>query len=268
MTRAVQRGRLHRIYTGVYAIAPLQLLPSLATAHAALLACGPSAAISHCSAAVIWGMVVGEPQEVDIVVVGHGRGRRRPGIRTHRVKALASADVRRHQRLLLTSPARTAFDLATELSERELERVLDDAIARRIVSRSALRDVLARHRGNRGSAALGRLIDEQTVSRSTGEKVLLKLIRKAGMPSPETNAPFGRFEIDFFWREQKVAVELDGHDFHSSRAALERDHAKDMALQAAGISTVRITGRQLAREPELALAWIVSAYARRAPEAT
>jgi very-short-patch-repair endonuclease len=45
-------------------------------------------------------------------------------------------------------------------------------------------------------------------------------------------------------------VELDGYAFHSSRAAFERDRARDAQLQLAGYRVVRVTDRRLTREPE------------------
>ena len=44
-------------------------------------------------------------------------------------------------------------------------------------------------------------------------------------------------------------VELDGYQFHGTRAAFERDRRKDAALLAAGYRTMRLTWRRLAEEP-------------------
>lgn len=79
---------------------------------------------------------------------------------------------------------------------------------------------------------------------------------------------FGGYEVDFLWRRERVAVELDSYSFHSSRAALERDHAKDLALQAAGFTIIRISGRELVREPEVVLARIATALGRGAAQSS
>src|ERR1700759_5794802 len=52
---AVRRGRLHRYHHGVYALVPIDALPALAAEHAAVLACGPGAVVSHRSAGRVWG---------------------------------------------------------------------------------------------------------------------------------------------------------------------------------------------------------------------
>ena len=57
------------------------------------------------------------------------------------------------------------------------------------------------------------------------------------------------YEVDFVWRAQKLVVEVDGYAFHGHRAAFERDRAKDQVLMAAGYRVIRVTWRQLEREP-------------------
>jgi very-short-patch-repair endonuclease len=60
-----------------------------------------------------------------------------------------------------------------------------------------------------------------------------------------------------------VIVEIDGYPFHSSRAALERDHRRDAELQQMGFVVSRILARELAVAPERVLARAVSALALR-----
>ncbi|MGN6870841.1 MAG: DUF559 domain-containing protein, partial [Solirubrobacteraceae bacterium] len=80
------------------------------------------------------------------------------------------------------------------------------------------------------------LADDTTmaISRSRAEKALLKLIRDARLPMPDTNVKFGRFEADFVWREQKLIVELDSATYHSGPGVFHRDHEKDLVFRGAG----------------------------------
>jgi very-short-patch-repair endonuclease len=71
------------------------------------------------------------------------------------------------------------------------------------------------------------------------------MIRAADLPEPHVNAPFGEFTIDFYWPEQRVAVELDGYPYHSTLTALERDRRKDAAFKAAGIDGNRVSYDQM-----------------------
>jgi predicted transcriptional regulator of viral defense system len=54
--RALRAGRLHRLHRGVYSLLPLTALAPLARHHAALLACGPNAVLSHDTAAHLLGL--------------------------------------------------------------------------------------------------------------------------------------------------------------------------------------------------------------------
>jgi predicted transcriptional regulator of viral defense system len=50
----VATGRLHRVFRGVYAVGRRAITPQ-ERAAAAVLACGPGAALSHSSAMALWG---------------------------------------------------------------------------------------------------------------------------------------------------------------------------------------------------------------------
>lgn len=89
------------------------------------------------------------------------------------------------------------------------------------------------------------------------------MIRAAQLPSPRTNVRVSQYEVDFLWLDERVIAEVDGFGFHSSRAAFERDRAKDRALQAAGYVVLRITWRQLVDEPEAVIAALAAALAHR-----
>jgi very-short-patch-repair endonuclease len=101
--------------------------------------------------------------------------------------------------------------------------------------------------------------DGPALTRSVAERKLLRMIRAASLPSPVVNARVGRYEVDFLWREQRLIVEVDGFAWHSSRRAFERDRARDAELQLAGYRVLRITWRQLTREPNAVIQRIARA---------
>jgi len=73
--------------------------------------------------------------------------------------------------------------------------------------------------------------------------------------APEVNAwvaldDGGSFPADFLWREQRLIVETDGRDVHSTRQAFERERERDQRLTVAGWRVVRFTWRQITREPD------------------
>lgn len=174
----------------------------------------------------------------------------RPGLRVHCVAILHPADLRRHQGIPLTSPARTLLDLAEVVSRRDLERAYDEAQFREFVTREDMLDLMARSPGRRGLAPLRSLLDLDAVTRSAAERKLLRLLRNSGLEPTDLNTRIGLYEVDMLWKPQRLIVEVDGYAYHSSRAAFERDRVRDADLQAAGYRVVRVTWRQLATEPE------------------
>lgn len=113
----VEIGRLIRAYGGIYAVGHLPELPQ-DRACGALLACGPAAALSHGSAATVWGVFRWWDLPFEVTAPS---ARRRRGIRTHRA-VLTRADVTTHLGLRVTSPARTLLDIAPRVTESTLTR--------------------------------------------------------------------------------------------------------------------------------------------------
>jgi len=105
---------------------------------------------------------------------------------------------------------------------------------------------------------------QPSLSRSEAEERFLALVRRAGLPDPESNVRFHGYELDFLWREQAFAVEIDGYAFHGDRDAFEADRRRDADLAARGIQVMRITWRQLANEPEATLVLLAQALGERA----
>lgn len=264
--RAVARGRLHPIHRGVYALVERSALPALAIEQAALLACGPRALISHGSAAALWGLCPPEPRPVAVTIVAGEAGRSRAGIAVHRVGVLHRRDIRRRGSLPITSPARTLLDQAAVLSDRALELELDEALVRRLTSRSAIGELLDGCPRRAGARRLRDLIDPErntTFTRAESEERMLALLRRGGLPMPETNVRMQSIEVDFLWRDERVIVEVDGWASHGTPAAFERDRRRDAHLENDGWRVLRFTWRRLTGEPEAVLVEIATALALR-----
>jgi very-short-patch-repair endonuclease len=245
----VRRHRLHRLHRGVYAVGHTALVP-LAREMAAVLACGADAAISHRSAARLWRLVEQDDGPIDVTVTRSAG--RRPGLRIHRSRTFAPADVRIRQGIPVTTPERTLLDLAEAAPDRELERALDEALVQKLTTRAALVAVVDNAKGRRSAPRLRNLLERNeptTLTRSAAEERFLALVRQAGLEAPEVNVRLGNHVVDFLWRRQRLVVEIDGYRFHSSRSAVERDRRRDAELAAAGYRVIRITWRQLTEEP-------------------
>ena len=92
--------------------------------------------------------------------------------------------------------------------------------------------------------------------RAVIEADFLALIRARGLPEPERQVVIDLedgerpIRVDFMWRAAKVVIETDGHQYHGTRHAFERDRRRDQRLARAGWRCVRITWRQLTEDPE------------------
>ena len=143
-SRAIQHrvdsGRLHRVWSGVYAVGRPQL-----SRHgrwmAAVLSCGLGAVLSHRSASALWQIRAGEPSVVEVSVPARVR-RRRPGITVRRRAALGDAHVVRCHGIPVTTPACTLVDLAGCLPRDEVEAAISPADKRDLTDPEALRRAL------------------------------------------------------------------------------------------------------------------------------
>ncbi len=148
--------------------------------------------------------------------------------------------------------------------DRELERAVAEAFARRLVGRSRLLTFLDRHGGRPGAARLRALIDAApgpALTRSEAEEGLLALTRKARMNAPATNASVAGHEVDFLWRAERLVVEVDGRRYHASSRRFESDRRRDADLLAAGVRVMRVTWHQILNEPEALLVRLAQALA-------
>jgi very-short-patch-repair endonuclease len=247
VTTRVATGRLHRLHRGVYAVGHTHL-GFEARLLAASMACGPTAAVSHFSAAALLGFVEPDGRYPEVTVVGT-TARVHRGIRVHRTRSLAPEDLVRHGPLTLTSPARTIVDLAGALDPAALRRITRQAQSLRRTSTREILAALDRLRPRRGSRTLARLLTNGPApTRSALEDVVLDLILSGGLQVPEINTPLviaGRRVIpDFRWPEQHLVVEADGAAWHDGAIHREDDAERQALLEAHGERVLRITWSQ------------------------
>jgi hypothetical protein len=171
--------------------------------------------------------------------------------------------------------ARTLLDLGAVLRPLDLGAAIDRAERLRIFDLNAVVDALDRARGRRGAAALRRAIAayEPSSQKSELERRFKELLETApDIPCPTFNALIdgetGTHEVDAYWPEHRLAVQLDGFEFHRTRRDRERDAASDADLELAGFRVMRLTwddatvhtGRTL-RRVRLAGGWATRATA-------
>jgi very-short-patch-repair endonuclease len=215
--RGIQAGRLHRVHWGVLAVG--HLAPNrLGDWHAAVLACGPDAVLSHRCGAALMQIRDAVGPRIDVTIPPHSH-RKRPGIAIHRA-ALMGFEKTTWSNIPVTSPARTLVDLAHELKDRPeaIEWAMREMQFRRLFDLKLVELSYAR----RPLRALGRLLAGIEPTRSPLEVAFLhRVVRRHNLPAPEVNTRVEGFLADFFWPEAGLIVETDGtqHDEPLQRAA-------------------------------------------------
>jgi very-short-patch-repair endonuclease len=253
--RRLRSGRLVAKHAGVYFIGAA-LPVEFTDETAALLACGPTAMLSHHSAAVLWGLRPGIARPIHVLVPTGHFGAQPHGVVVHRSAILEPRDIRIHNGLPVTSPARVMLDIAATLPERDLSYVLEEGLQHNLLKERDIYELLRRSGCHPGRWTLTATIAHRTgnLTESAAQRKLLELIHQADLPRPETEVPLLEYRADLFWRDLNLVVEVDGHDYHSTRNAIERDNKKDARLKAAGYAVIRFTAREIEYEPLVVIA--------------
>jgi very-short-patch-repair endonuclease len=202
---------------------------------AAVLACGPDAALSHQSAGTLWRILPRWPTPTHVTAPND---RDRPGIHLHRSP---NAETTTHYGIRVTTPARTLVDLADVLTPKQLTRAVNEAQVQRLVTPNELTTLLTRYPGRRTS----QLTPHRGATRSPLEDRFVRFLKRHHLPVPELNQRIQGHEVDALYREQKLVIELDSRQFHSTPRAFEQDRDRDADLLNAGFSTLRITDQRL-----------------------
>lgn len=246
--RRVEAGRLHCLHRCVYAFgAPRVSLRG--EWMAAVLACGDKALLSHQSAAMLWGLMRPRRGSVDVSAAA---GRRRHGIVVHEC-GITDADRAARAGIPVTTAARTLFDLAEVVDERQLEFAFEEADRLELLEIRALEEVCTRCPGRRALRPVRQLIDAALLpidTQSWLEERVLELCRNHDLPTPETGARVLGREVDALWRGQKLIVEADSWLHHGGRQSFEDDRARDAEMQVHGFHVLRLTSRRIDREAE------------------
>jgi predicted transcriptional regulator of viral defense system len=195
----VERGRLHLVARGIYAVGWPQLTEKRRW-MAAVLACGEGAALSHRSAAAHWGIAKERHGRIDVSV------RRRCELRRHGLKirgrpTLRPNDIMIRDGIPVTAITRTLVDLATELSPIAVERAVNEADKRDLIDPETLRSVLDHYAGEPGAPLLRKLLDKQAFRLSDSDLEILfhPIAAEAGLPVPLSKQLVNGWEVDFYW---------------------------------------------------------------------
>ena len=239
----VRHGALHRVHQGVYAVG--YVADTLESRWmAAVLACGPNAALSHFDAAALWKIHDAPGPRVHVLTRSNRRG---DGLWVHRARRLHPDDVTTERGIPVTSVARTLVDMTDVVGADRLLRAMREAEFLRLLDHDALSAAVERGRGRRNLRVLTTALAQHRpgqVVREELEHRFLELIRKA--------------EISSAGDERQSQDELDGRAAHGRVTDFERDRERDAALSASGLRPARFTWKRVTKAGDEVIADLIA----------
>ena len=239
---------------------------------AACLWAGEPAVVSHRGAARLWGL---EGFETPIVELSTSKTlRSRQGIIVHKVAPFGGADVTVVERIPVTTPLRTVFDLCSVVDERRAEYALEDVLRRRMTSIQRCHLLLDRvgGKGVSGVATFRKLM----AVRGPGYRPMASVLEidmshifaRCKLPKPVRQHPVARPSgatayIDFAFPELKLGIEVDGYETHSRRDRWQYDMHRENDLKYLGWTILHFSWDDVHDRPDLVVDQIRRALRQR-----
>ena len=264
----VAQGQLVPVRRGVFRLCGVP--PSWHTsALAAVLAAGGGAVLSHRSAAVLWGLLE-RSESTGPIEITKQRHSRLTGVVTH-VHRIAAVEITTYRGIPVTTPERTLLDLAESIEdERELGRLCDEALRRRITTVGRLHAAAQRHAGpgRRRLAPIRAVLADRVQGYDPGanewEQRMDRMWDRLGLPAAERQFRIraGRrtYRVDRAIVGLRIAVEWNGFDPHGYRSSMDRDSDRRAELAAAGWHVLEFTAKS---RPELIRRAVMAVVAER-----
>jgi very-short-patch-repair endonuclease len=261
----IASGRLFRTeFRGVYALGRPEFT-KYARWMGAVLSRGDGTALSDDPAGALWRIWKPRDTGIHLTVPAGGRRHKTRGVTVHR-RSLRPSDVTRERGIPVTTPLRTIVDLAATSDRREAERLVNAADARNVLRADTLAEELKRMKGQPGVPLLEEILAPSTfvLTDSELERMFLPLVRRAGLPKPQSQRRLGPHRVDFHWPELDLVVEVDSLRYHRTTIQQAEDRARDHIHFLAERQYLRFTHHQIAHDPDYVVAVLTSVRLRAA----
>ena len=239
--RRAREGTWRRLHPGVYLVGGHRLTDE-ARVRAAWLWAGEDAAVCGAGAAYWHRILDRAPAQIGLTVPSRCHPRRRAGITVLR-RDLHQTDLTRARGIRLTALPLTVLETATALPDGStfLDRALQRHVRFPLVYRAFCRKM-----GRKGSSAASRLlVAAADRADSAAERLLVRILREAGIGGWVLGHPFGPWRIDLAFVREKV----DGWAWHVDADRFRADRRKQNALVRAGWDPLRFTWHDLDGRP-------------------
>jgi very-short-patch-repair endonuclease len=241
------RGDLKRLHWGVFVDGRGPLVDQ-AYLKAALLAVGQGPWLSGKTAAAVWGLTPLSVARIEIGVVATSTPRHK-GLKVVRAaRAPHRSELRSRRGMRVSSVSRMLVEVALDATSEELNELIETAVRLECLDLAELELTLTRHDRRPGIGRLKQALVAYRPAprRESGlERAFDRwLLAHPEIPEPQRNVRLGRWELDCYWPEYQLVLELDGRPYHVVATDIERDRLKDAWLQRAGLRILRVTDRR------------------------
>jgi very-short-patch-repair endonuclease len=258
--RRVREGRWRRLHPGVVLVGGHRLTGD-ARLWAAWLWAGERSCLSGPTAAFRHRMLDLAPAVVELTVPTSRRPRSGPGVAVRR-RDLHPDEIVHDRGLRLVSAPLTVLETAVALPDGSA--FLDRALQRHVRFPELYR-AYCRGLGRWGSPAAGRLlVASADRAESAAERLLVRILRAAGVTGWVLGHPVGPYRIDLAFVVRRVAVEVDGWAWHVDAVRFRSDRRRQNVLVAQGWQVLRFTWHDLTQRPDGCVAEIRAALVRAA----
>jgi hypothetical protein len=240
----VSRGDLLRLHRRVYVDGRTRTTPWVRL-KAALLAAGPTAFLSHRTAAAARGYRNINTREIHVSVVANHTPKL-PGLIIHRTTTPGKGEVTSTGGLRASTVPRILVELAPTAKREELDDLITAAERRNALDPVFMQTVLTRHARRPGIAQLTAALTGH-VSTPGGNSgfeadVWAWWATEPDLPPPdEIDYLINGHEYDGVWWKERLVLEIDSREYHQAKADMEKDRIKDIEIQKLGLRVVRIT---------------------------
>ena len=262
----IRQGLLHRIHEGVYAVGPPNLTVK-GHLTAAKLAAGPQAFFSDYTGAAIRGLRSINTRRIEMTLpVGHTPPRRTSLIFHRTTTPIDALEVGWCDGFRVSTVPRLLVELAgRRAGAGTLKQLLTEAVRTDTFDPNALEQMLGRHPRMPGVAMLKEVADYYRPlpdRKSELERMFQRdHARHPEIPPCDRNVMIGKWEVDCWWPDHRLALELDGRRYHAAQADFEKDRYKDTQLQLMVIRPMRISYWMWKDDCELQIANIAAMLA-------
>jgi very-short-patch-repair endonuclease len=257
VTRRVREGAWRRVHPAVYLVGGHRWTDE-ARVRAAWLWGGPESVVTG-PAAAFWHRLLDRASAVvDLTVPASAKPRPQRGIRLHR-RDLHLPDVGQVAGVRVAAKPFAVLETAVAVPDGSvfLDRALQKHVRFPAVYRSYCRNM-----GRTGSSAAGRLLTAAADrADSAAERLLVRLLREAGIDGWVLGHPLGPYRIDLAFPAARVAVEVDGWAWHVDPERFRGDRRKGNFITRIGWDLLRFTWHDLDRRPAASIAEIGEAVA-------